>query len=427
MYKTTQNLKNDIVKAIYDYIQINYKDIYFFMGKSSRWGPSDILEEVNTELDQTNAILNDIILMYRLNPNNISLGFDRINWASGQVFDEYLPNSTGKNSHVITSNYSIYKCIDNNSNSESTVEPTHKTLTIPLESDGYRWKYLYTLSPREISMFLTDAKIPIQYYNINNSQQIITENNAIPGTIDAYKITSVGSGYTYINLEILGDGTGATAEIKFNRDTGQYSKPIVTNAGKNYTWAEVVVVGDGTGLEITPIVSPKNGHGSNLLKELNANSVIISNYTATKTQDIDNTPSAFEYRRIGLLSNIKDNTSEFNPLSLPTCYKLIVKNSRKFIPGDIVEINNIKGVVVSKTDTFNTQALYINELEKNINVADFTNVTISVPNTLTSTEILSCVYKPNINSSFNILHMENIEKRVRYEYTLDLVKTIIDL
>ena len=70
--------------------------------------------------------------------------------------------------------------------------------------------------------------------------------------------------------------------------------------------------------------------------------------------------------------------------------------------------------------------IYVNELEKDLKIDDFTNVLISVPNTTTSTEIISCSYKPNINSSFNILHMENIYKRIRYEYTIDLVKTIID-
>lgn len=424
MLKTSQNLKNDIVKAIYDYLQINYKDIYFFMGKSDSWGPSDDIKHINPLEDQTYNIYKDLILLYRLNPNNISLGFDRINWES-RVFPMYSKLNANNNIHIITDNYDIYKCVDNNSDSISEIMPTHRTFSIPTESDGYKWKYLYTLNTKDISLFLSDTKVPIQYYDNGTSNKIITELNAIPGTIDSYKITAMGSGYTYAVATVEGDGVDAEVKLTVNKETGKLELPEVINSGKNYSWANVIIQTNGTGIVIEPIISPKLGHGSNLIKELNANCIIISNYTATKTEDIDIIPKFFDYRKVGLISNIKDNNSK-SASTISNCYKIKVANDTNFANGEKVTINNIKGTLVGKTSSFVEKAFYINDLEEHIPIESFTNATIKSVASTTETTVLECSYEPNITDSFNILHLEHISKKQRYEYTQDIVKLIID-
>ena len=422
MFKSSQNLKNDIVKSIYDYLQTNYKDIYFFMGKSSSWGPSDAIASINPSEDQSFNIYKDLVLLYNINPNNISLGCDRIDWEE-KVFPMYSKTNVSNNIHIITDEYNIYKCVDNNSEAVSLNKPTHKTFSVPREADGYMWKYLYTLSDKDISLFLSDTKIPVQYYDNGTSNSVITELNAIPGTIDSYKIISAGSGYTYVTATIVGDGTDAEITLTVNKDTNTLELPNVVNAGKNYTWAEVIIQTDGVGIKIEPIISPKLGHGSNIVKELNANCVIVSNYTATKAQDNINVPKFFDYRKVGLISNLK-SASAANSIS--NCYRIVVANSANFANSDKITINNIKGTLVSKTSTFVTQTFFINELEKNIDIDSFAGATIKSLASGAETTILSCEYVPEINDSFNILHLENISKKQRYEYTLDIVKIIID-
>lgn len=424
MYKTSQNLKNDIVKSMYDYLQINYKDIYFFMGKAQTWGPSDNIIPLDETKDQTYNIYKDLILLYRLNPSNISLGFNRINWES-RVFPMYSKEDVNIDIHVITDDYSIYKCIDNNNSSISLNMPIHRSFRIPTEADGYKWKYLYTLSEKDITMFLSDTKIPIQYYDNGTTNKIITELNAIPGTIDSYKIKSMGSGYTYATAIINGDGTEAEIKLTVNKNTNTLELPTVINSGKNYTWATVDILTDGTDIEIEPIISPKLGHGSNLLKELNADCVIISNYTASKSQDAYNIPKFFDYRKVGLLSNVQDNNN-MNASSISNCYKLKVFNSDNFANGDRITINNITGTLVSKVTTFAEHVFFINDLESHIPQESFDKATVKSLENNTETSVLACEYIPDINDSFNILHLEHISKKQRYEYTLDIIKIIID-
>ena len=46
----------------------------------------------------------------------------------------------------MSSTFNVYKCLDNNGNAASTVEPTGTSSSILTTGDGYKWKYMYTLS-----------------------------------------------------------------------------------------------------------------------------------------------------------------------------------------------------------------------------------------------------------------------------------------
>ena len=51
------------------------------------------------------------------------------------------------NFYVMNSERNVYKCLDNNNNdSGSTVEPTGTDTIVLSTADGYKWKYMYTLS-----------------------------------------------------------------------------------------------------------------------------------------------------------------------------------------------------------------------------------------------------------------------------------------
>ena len=55
----------------------------------------------------------------------------------------------------------VYLCLDNDYDASSTVRPTHVSYGTPRETDGYVWKYLYTISDATFNTFATTNVIPV--------------------------------------------------------------------------------------------------------------------------------------------------------------------------------------------------------------------------------------------------------------------------
>lgn len=128
--------------------------------------------------------------------------------------------------YVMTDNYNVYKCIDNNKNAASTYKPSGTSKDPIAYPDGYVWKYMYNVPLALRSKFLTSDLVPVttsiknQYYN----------NGSIVNT----RRLSGGSGYTYATIVVDGDGylekdpvfiTGATVTMG---GTGYPGSPTVT-------------------------------------------------------------------------------------------------------------------------------------------------------------------------------------------------------
>lgn len=106
---------------------------------------------------------------------------------------------------------------------------------------------------------------------------------------------------------VLGDGTGASVTGAY--DGSNHLTLTVAAAGTGYTWAVVVIVPYPTGYSsvkvvwtVKAIMSPVQGHGSNLALELAANALLMS-------YDVSNTLSGyilpdFRYHQIALLSDV---------------------------------------------------------------------------------------------------------------------------
>ena len=94
----------------------------------------------------------------------------RYDWVTGTVYDQYddsysstyqsnsgATNLADANFYVVTDDFNVYKCLDNNNNGTSTVEPTATgTETFEL-SDGYVWKFMYQIGAADRTKFLSSA------------------------------------------------------------------------------------------------------------------------------------------------------------------------------------------------------------------------------------------------------------------------------
>lgn len=107
--------------------------------------------------------------------------------------------------YVLTDEYNVYKCLDNNNNAQSIYKPYGTTPEPITLSDGYVWKFMYTIPIALRNKFLTAALMPIS--NSLRSQFYAS------GKILKISIANQGTGYTYANATITGDGTASDEQL----------------------------------------------------------------------------------------------------------------------------------------------------------------------------------------------------------------------
>ena len=295
-----------------------YPPQYFFFGKSSEW-EDELNPPLVNRLEETSEydLRNNMLYVERLRGSEITFAIKRVDWSGGRVFDRfdyYSPtnlafsgadNIFDSTSLVITTDMNIYKCIDNNASGVSSVMPTGKETTYFTTSDGYVWKYMYTLNQIHELNFLTDKWVPIRssipatvsydgnVYKVENSGFGYNEDNTIlsvsgdgfdahirpvitAGRITAIEVLNPGFAYTVATIDIIcpditrprGTGAVITADFPFINITnesssvqltainGELSAISVTNGGANYVVGEtaVVITGDGSGASATATV-----------------------------------------------------------------------------------------------------------------------------------------------------------------------------
>ena len=120
------------------------------------------------------------IALKKINASDVKQVVKKNSWTSGTTYDYYrhdygnritgTTNNQTANSgattlfdatfYVLTAARNVYKCLDNNGGANSTVEPTGTSTSILSLADGYKWKFMYTLSAAQQANFLsTDFKI----------------------------------------------------------------------------------------------------------------------------------------------------------------------------------------------------------------------------------------------------------------------------
>ena len=117
----------------------------------------------------------DMLAAKKITGSDVAFVAPRRNWITGTTYDiyrhdynEYLTGTTTNlkatsgattlsdaTYYVLTSARNVYKCLDNDGATASTVEPTGTSTTIISTADGYKWKFMYTLSASQQANFLS--------------------------------------------------------------------------------------------------------------------------------------------------------------------------------------------------------------------------------------------------------------------------------
>ena len=160
-------------------------------------------------------IVDDIMSMKKIQSSDATHAIPRVNWANNTLFNEWddkfpVPLTAAPGAlryFMMTDDYNVYKCIDNNRGANSTVKPTTTGTSIESTADGYRWKYMYTISAGERLKFLTIDFMPVKTLTANDgsSQWTVqqTARTSGNGSIHHVKVVANGAGYLHTTNTFL--------------------------------------------------------------------------------------------------------------------------------------------------------------------------------------------------------------------------------
>lgn len=302
-------------------------------GRTTTWdtntpNPIDNLEYSSHYKDTT-------LFGKKITSSNIRRVIRNVTWTSNTSYDMYrhdysisnpAPNSNlsrlyDSNFYVINSDYRVYVCIDNGSSvtspkgGKSLDEPTFTDLepSVAGESgDGYRWKYLFSVSPSDIIKFDSTEYIvvPNDWETSTNSEIVSIRENGYssstnPNQIKQVYIANEGGGYTSGIVDILGDGIGA--KVSITATGGEITSTQVTAGGYGYTWA-IVDLGslqpEGGSIpnpaKLIPIIPPSKGHGYDIYTELGTDKILIYARFDDSTKDF---PTDTKFSQVGIIKN----------------------------------------------------------------------------------------------------------------------------
>ena len=283
-------------------------------------------------------VFDDVIAAKKIASTDVSRVVPRRNWTTGTVYDyyrhdygQYIKGSSSSlvtadsgatqlfdaTFYVLSSDNNVYKVLDNNGGAASTVEPTGTSTSVLSTGDGYKWKYMYTLTASEQVNFLST-----DFMHCSTDSTVSAA--ATDGAIDIVKIKTAGSGGTngtHTGVAIRGDGSGGVASVTVSG--GAVTAVTVTSAGSGYRFAYIrnadIVSAGATSLsgsELDVIIGPKGGHGSDAVNELGGFFVMMNtDFTGTESSNSGDFVVGQDFRRVALL---RDPTTSGSAASATT-------------------------------------------------------------------------------------------------------------
>ena len=382
--------------------------IYLFIGRSYNWNDTtagaiaEKYDGVSTvsdfeppdpvdSTDELDEVYDDMIAIKRINRADVSEVIRKRTWQTGVVYDMYKHDygtviggvtkvsATGQSKlydssfYVMNSNFQVYKCIYNGqtpsteaypNGKPSTVEPTGTSTNIVTYGDGYRWKYMYTITISDYIKFVSTDFIPVR-------TDTAVQTSAVDGSISQVLITNRGTGLTAgtYYVPIIGNGgLGANSTKSVVKlivpSSGSFANKIETatmeQSGSGYTFGTIdltscysslndalartgTTTSLGTIANIEIIISPTGGHGANTIYELGSYRVMINKNLEFLDGSAD-IPVNMQFRRFGLIED-PQSTGNIDYIS-PTA---TVCKSIKFPSGTTVNFEN--GEIITQATT----------------------------------------------------------------------------
>ena len=333
----TDNLKHSILKTLLADYNSPSSEFYIGLARSEYWDSNDVpINPVNSKYD---IIDFKSRLQAVKQVEAASFVVPRQDWAYGVIYPQWDDRRSGSLSlsrryYVLTDNYGVYICLRTGKNKAGVTQPSLVKPSLanadPFEtSDGYVWKFLYTVSALKANYFLSSQYMPVHRQETapdSNStgieiKQWEIQNNAVPGRITSFAMTNEGSGYgtagQFPTISVVGNGelrfpgAGDSANLilssVIDSDTGRITAvktdPIGTtlNYLDSYTVATMTLVGGGgDSAQARPIIGPTPGFGFDPVIDLKADALMFR----SKILETDNDfILSQDFRQIGLIKD----------------------------------------------------------------------------------------------------------------------------
>jgi hypothetical protein len=216
--------------------------------------------------------------------NDVSFMVPRVDWTYGTVYNRYDHESTALYDTAFYVNvdsgsgYDVFKCLSNAGGIPSTSAPelaqTSASDDVYETSDGYQWKYMYSISNAEFDKFATADYVPI----IDNANVVA---NAVHGSIDYIDVSYEGSNYdSYTN--------GAFQSVTVAGNTQVFYIQTSASANSNFYNGCSIKVTSGTGTGQQRTIQSYSVSGST--RQVVIDTAFTVNPTTSSTYEI--TPNA---------------------------------------------------------------------------------------------------------------------------------------
>ena len=382
-----------------------YAAVYRYATDEIPLRPSD-----NDEEDK--SIHDDMIALKRIGADQVRAVVRRFNWnpTVNPKFDMWRPDYSyaraaqvdpdGAGSltpaeslanaqyYVINNTYEVFKCLHNGTNVDNpsginaslepkrnpgpTGEGVYDSATgifteYPDVSNGYTWKYLYTIPTDDVLRFLSTDFMPIV-----EDATVTTLASAQAGAITSLVLRDRGNNLPASDVlytEIKGDG--ANGRVRIETDTnGQITDTYLVDntgarvnvSGSGYTYANILLkdgylfenpdlttpftVSANASGSIEAIIPPPGGHGADSITELLAKR-IMANIRLTYAEGDGDFPVDNDFRRIGIIKNPKlpaPSTDFATQDTISAIYALKLNNvSGSFTPDEIIKQESAAG------------------------------------------------------------------------------------
>lgn len=185
----------------------------------------------NTIASTHYSLYDDLIFGKHITPADIKHMIRNITWTSGTVYDMYddtVPNLETKNFFVVSpesTNYHVFKCLNNYNRSPSTSQPLFSETSADDEiyttNDGYQWKYMFSVDATTYAKFATSEYIPV----VPNAN---VTGNAVVGSINTIVITEPGTQYNSYATGTIKEAAVAGNTLLYSLSSERFSEYDVT-------------------------------------------------------------------------------------------------------------------------------------------------------------------------------------------------------
>lgn len=221
----SRKLKTIITKRFRDAFSYDVpkKVGYVFIGKSTEYPDENVVSQIVDSVQDEKTAWDTMIAGKKVVPGDVEFVIPVIRWTANTRYKQYddtldldfLLSETQDGDdtvypmYVLNSENNVYKCLCNNVNQFSMVEPTGNYT----ESEGfiqtefgaescYLWKYMFNI--RESNKFFTEDWMPVPFVGngVQSSDYDLNDENIVDGSLNKILVLNQGTGYYHSSVNV---------------------------------------------------------------------------------------------------------------------------------------------------------------------------------------------------------------------------------